>query len=185
MPVYIALLRGINVGRHKQVAMEKLRASVEALGCAPVQTYIRSGNIVFRARKAAPEAWSKKIEQAIEREFGFPVRVITRTQRELEELVRGNPFGSEKDADGNGAMLHVSFLADAPLPAVRKEMEKLTTLPDRMHCGEREIYFHLPKGFAESSLLHNPLERRLLKEATTRNWRTVNALLAIARELEP
>lgn len=184
MPVYIALLRGINVGGHKQVAMEKLRASVEALGCAPVQTYIRSGNLVFRARKSPPEAWSRKIESAIERGFGFPVRVITRTQEEFEALVRDNPFGRAQDADGNAAKLHVSFLAEAPLPAVRKEMAKLTALPDRMHCGEREIYFHLPNGFAGSSLLHNPLERKLLKAATTRNWRTVKALLEMARELE-
>jgi uncharacterized protein (DUF1697 family) len=184
MAVYIALLRGINVGGHKQVAMEKLRAAVEAIGCTPVQTYIRSGNLVFRARKSPPEAWSKKIEVAIERAFGFPVRVITRTQAEFEELVGSNPFSKEKDADGNAAKLHVSFLAEAPLPAVRKEMEKLTTLPDRMHCGEREIYFHLPNGFAGSSLLHNPLERKLLKAATSRNWRTVNALLDMARGLE-
>ena len=184
MSVYIALLRGINVGGHKQVAMEKLRAAVEGLGCASVRTYIRSGNVVFRGRKAAPETWSKKIEGVIERDFGFPARVITRTQEEFEALVHGNPFGKEKGADGNAAKLHVCFLAEAPLPAVRKEMEKLTTLPDRMHCGEREIYFHLPHGFAESSLLHNPLERRLLQAATTRNWRTVNVLLAMARELE-
>lgn len=184
MAIYISLLRGINVGGHKQVAMEKLRASVEGLGCTSVKTYIRSGNLVFRGRKSPPETWSRKIEQVIERDFGFPSRVITRTQEEFEALVHGNPFGREKDADGNAAMLHVSFLAEAPLPAVRKEMLRLTTLPDRMHCGEREIYFHLPKGFAESSLLHNPLERPLLKAATTRNWRTVNALLAMARELE-
>ena len=184
MPVYIALLRGINVGGHKQVAMEKLRVAVEAIGCTSVETYIRSGNLVFRARKSSPEAWSKKIEGAIERDFGFPVRVITRTQAEFEELVRANPFGREKDADGNAAKLHVCFLAEAPLPAARKEMEKLTTLPDRMHCGQREIYFHLPHGFAESSLLHNPLERKLLKGATTRNWRTVNALLEMARGLK-
>jgi uncharacterized protein (DUF1697 family) len=116
------------------------------------------------------------------REFGFPVLVITRTQEELEALVRDNPFATEKEMDGSRH--HVCFLAEAPQPAVRKEMKKLTTLPDRMHCGEREIYFHLPNGFAGSSLLHNPLERRLLKAATTRNWRTVNALLAIAREME-
>src|SRR5580765_5255675 len=99
MAIYIALLRGINLGGHKQVAMDKLRASVEGLGCAPVRTYIRSGNVVFRARKASPETWSRKIEQVIERDFGFPALVITRTQEEFEAVVRANPFGKEKDAD--------------------------------------------------------------------------------------
>jgi uncharacterized protein (DUF1697 family) len=180
--IYISLLRGINLGGHKLVAMDKLRAAVEGLGCTAVRTYIQSGNLVFRARKSSPEAWSKKIEALLLRDFGFPVLVITRTRAEYEALVRKNPLATEKDADGSKH--HVCFLAGAPLPAVRKEMEKLTTLPDRMHCGQREIYFHLPNGFAKSSLLHNPLERRLLKAATTRNWRTVNALLVMAREME-
>ena len=61
MPVYIALLRGINLGGHKRVAMDKLRAAVEQLGGTGVRTYIQSGNLVFRARKSSPEAWSKKI----------------------------------------------------------------------------------------------------------------------------
>ena len=162
--------------------MEKLRASVEGLGCTAVKTYIRSGNVVFRARKASPEAWSKKIENVIERDFGFPSQVITRTREEFEALVRANPFGSEPELEH--AKLHVCFLAEAPLPAVRKQMLALTTPPDRVHCGKCELYFHLPNGFAESSLLHNPLERKLLKAATTRNWRTVNALLEMARGLE-
>ncbi len=182
MPVYIALLRGINLGGHKLVAMDKLRAAVEDLGGTGVRTYIQSGNLVFRARKSSPDAWSKKIGAMLLREFGFPVLVITRTSEEFEALVRHNPFATEKEVDGSKH--HVCFLAEEPLPAVRKEMKKLTTLPDRTHCGKREIYFHLPKGFAESSLLHNPLERRLLKAATTRNWRTVNALLAMAQEME-
>ena len=182
MAVYIALLRGINLGGHKLVAMQKLRASMEGLGCASVRTYIQSGNVVFRARKSSQEAWSKKIGAMLLREFGFPVLVIVRTREELEALVRNNPLVTEKDPDG--AKHHVCFLAEAPLQTARKEMQKLTTLPDRMHCGEREIYFHLPNGFARSSLLHNPLERRLLKAATTRNWRTVNALLTMAREME-
>src|SRR5579863_1014149 len=100
MPVYISLLRGINLGGHKLVAMDKLRAAVEDLGGTGVRTYIQSGNLVFRARKSSPEAWSKKIATMLLREFGFPVLVITRTSEEFEALVRDNPFATAKEMDG-------------------------------------------------------------------------------------
>jgi uncharacterized protein (DUF1697 family) len=63
MPVYISLLRGINVGGHKKVKMEALRASFEALGFEQVKTYIQSGNVVFKTGKVSPAALSKRIEE--------------------------------------------------------------------------------------------------------------------------
>jgi uncharacterized protein (DUF1697 family) len=178
MPIYIALLGGINVGGHKQVKMEKLTQSFEALGFKQTQTYIQSGNVVFTAAKTSPATLSKKIEEKIGRDFGFPVPVVVRTQEELAESIKKNPFLKKCD---DGARLHLTFFTEAPSPDGLKELENLTTLPDESCCLGREIYLYLPNGMGKSSLNNNPVERRWFKGATTRNWNTVVKLLEMCR----
>ena len=92
MPVYIALLRGINIGPHKRMKMEKLREGCEGLNLSSVKTYVQSGNIVFRAAKCSPESLSKKLENMIVQQFGFTSRVVIRTDDEVASIVRNNPF---------------------------------------------------------------------------------------------
>jgi uncharacterized protein (DUF1697 family) len=99
MPIYIAMLRGINVGAHKRMKMDKLRASCEALGFQQVKTFIQSGNIIFESEKALLAALSKKIEGQILRDFGFSADIILRTRDEMSKIIRDNPLLKEKDVD--------------------------------------------------------------------------------------
>jgi uncharacterized protein (DUF1697 family) len=180
MPIYVAMLRGINVGGNKRIKMDRLRASFEALGFEQAQTYIQSGNVVFKAGKPAPAALSKKIEERIVMDFGFSAPVILRTSQEMAETIANNPYLKEPGIDSE--KLHVMFLAEVPTPDAFKELARLTTKPDRSLSSGKEIYFHLPNGVAHSSLANNPIERRLLKFATLRNWRTANALHQMCRD---
>jgi uncharacterized protein (DUF1697 family) len=77
--IYVSMLRGINVGGHKRIKMDQLRASFQALGFEQVKTYIQSGNVVFKTGKLSPAGLSKRIEERILKDFGFPVSVISRT----------------------------------------------------------------------------------------------------------
>jgi uncharacterized protein (DUF1697 family) len=172
MPIYVAMLRGINLGGHKKVKMDLLRGSLETLGLKRVQTYIQSGNVVFQTGTFSPSELSTKIEKNILKDFGFPVLVILRTSDDLARTVKNNPFLKQRGVDPE--KLHVTFLPDAPEPSVLQELAGLTTAPDQSCCVEKEIYLYLPNGMAHSSLTNNPLERRFLNRATTRNWRTVN-----------
>ena len=79
MPIYVAMLRGINVGRGKVVKMERLRASLGKLGFGGVRTYVQSGNVVFQSEQKSAAEISKKIEAKILRDFGFAVPVILKT----------------------------------------------------------------------------------------------------------
>jgi len=79
MAIYISMLRGINVGGHKRIKMDQLRRSFEELAFEQVKTYIQSGNVVFKAGKISTSALSKRIEDRILKDFGFPVAVISRT----------------------------------------------------------------------------------------------------------
>jgi uncharacterized protein (DUF1697 family) len=180
MPVYIAMLRGINLGPHKRMKMEKLRSSCAALGFAEVKTYIQSGNIVFCARKAGPETLAKKLELQIVRDFGFSADVILRTQQELEQVVSGNPLLREPAIDD--AKLHVVCARQAPSHESLAKLESLVQAPDRVRHARKEIYFYFPNGVSGSSLWKHPLDRILQVPGTMRNWRTVNTLCEMAAE---
>ena len=79
MAAIISMLRAVNVGGHNKVSMEALRALYESLGLRNPQTYVQSGNVVFRSEAENLEALAEKIEKAIERKFGFRPTVILRT----------------------------------------------------------------------------------------------------------
>jgi uncharacterized protein (DUF1697 family) len=174
MPIYIAMLRGINVGGHKRIKMDKLRASFETLGFEQVKTYIQSGNVVFKTKKLSPATLSKRIEEKIESDFGFSASVITRSSDELARTIERNPFLKEREIDRE--KLHVMFLSDVPAPPALKKLDGLTTAPDQFRSSDREIYFYLPNGVSQSVLMKSPVDRILAVATTTRNWKTVNSL---------
>ncbi len=174
MPVYISMLRGINVGGHKRVKMDLLRKSFEDLGFEQVKTYIQSGNVIFSGKKLSTAALCRKIEAKILDDFGFSVSVISRTQDEMEKAIRNNPFLKERGIDQE--KLHVVFLSDAPEPAALQKMQAFITAPDQSRCSGNEIYFYLPNGVSQSSLWKTPWERALSVVTTMRNWKTVNSV---------
>lgn len=174
MPIYVSMLRGINVGGHKTIKMDQLRHSLEALGFEQVKTYIQSGNVVFKGGKLSTAVLSGKIETKILSDYGFSVSVILRTQDEMEKTIRNNPFLKERGIDQT--KLHVTFLAEAPARSALQKMQALIAAPDQSRCVGKEIYFYLPNGVSQSSLWKTPWERALSVVTTMRNWKTVNRL---------
>lgn len=182
MPIYIAMLRGINIGPHKRMKMEKLRGSCEGLGFAGVKTYIQSGNVIFSAGKLSPAALSTKLGDCIVKEFGFSAEVISRSREEMKEIIDDNPFMKERGIDTS--KLHVAFLPESASAAALKKLRELTLAPDRTHSSGKEIYFYFPNGVSGSSLWKHPLDKVLSLPVTMRNWRTVTTLYQMAMEVE-
>lgn len=180
--VYIALLRGINVGPHKRMKMEKLRASCEALGFKNVQTYIQSGNVVCQAGKLSSEAAAKKIEAQIVKDFGFSADVIARTGDEMKQIVSGNPLLKEPGVDIS--KLHVVFLSETPSLESVKKLEAIVKPPDKVRYKGKEIYFYFPNGVSGSSIWKHNLDRVLGISGTMRNWKSVNTLYEMAGKCE-
>ena len=179
MPTYVAMLRGINVGAGKIVKMERLRVSFEALGFDGVRTYVQSGNVVFETEQKPSTELSRKIEEKIQRGFGFTVPVLLKTLKEMEQIVSNNPLVKEKGIDHS--KLHVTFLSDAPPNTAVKVLEPLATDRERFRILNREIYLYCPDGYGRTKLSNNAIEKKLSVVATTRNWRTVNTLLEMCR----
>lgn len=180
MPTYISMLRGINVGGHKRIKMDQLRKSFEALGFEQVQTYIQSGNVVFKAGKFSTLKLSKRIEERIIGDFGFSVSIVSRSSDEMAATIERNPFLNRRGIDHE--KLHVMFLSAAPAPVALKKLADLTKAPDRFHYSDEEIYFYLPNGVSQSVLMKIPVDRILAVVTTTRNLRTVNSLHEMCKE---
>jgi uncharacterized protein (DUF1697 family) len=174
------MLRGINVGGHKRIKMDNLRALFEALGFEQVKTYIQSGNVVFKTKKTSTSVLSRRIEEKILSDFGFSVSVISRSSGEMAGAIESNPFLKEREIDQE--KLHVMFLSEAPAPAALKKLSDLTATPNRCLAFDREIYFYLPNGVSQSVLMKSPVDRILAVVTTTRNWRTVNSLHQMCRD---
>jgi uncharacterized protein (DUF1697 family) len=178
MPTWVALLRGINVSGHKAIPMVRLRKSFEGTGFEGVKSYVQSGNVIFETPASAPDKLLRKIEEGIRRDFGLSVTVILRTAGELKKIVKGNPFLTEKAIDP--AKLHITFLAKPPSKAALKNLETLPTSPDRFRLIDRQVYLYCPEGYGKSKLSNSAFEKRLLVDATTRNWRTTTTLCEMA-----
>jgi len=180
MPTYIAMLRGINVGGNKKVPMERLRAMFEELGFEQVATYIQSGNVVFEAAKHSPLDLSKKIEERMLAEFGFPASVITRTVEELGKAIRNNPFPKQSGTDPS--KVHIAFLSNIPRADAVKKLEALATTSEQLRHSGRETYLYYRDGMGRAKLTGSVLEKVLSVTATARNWNTVNQIYRMAAE---
>lgn len=174
---YVALLRGINVGGHRIIKMADLKGMFDAMGLAAAQTYIQSGNVVFRT--AEPEQpLRQRIERQIEAVFGFPVTVTLRTADEMMRLIADCPFAP--DALGEGESLYVALLADTPSPAGIERLLASNTAPDEWRVLGREAYLLYRQSMRVTQLTNNLLENRLGVAATSRNWRTITTLATMS-----
>jgi uncharacterized protein (DUF1697 family) len=175
MTIYIALLRGINVG-HNMLKMEQLRKILAEAGLSDATTYLQSGNVVFSAEGSAPKV-AGLIERQVSAVTRLPVTVLLRRPAQLQRLVAGNPFA--KEASTLPKSVHVTFLAGAASKSGLAAIGKIEAGADRWQAAGSEIYLHCPNGYGRSKLVNSALERALGMRATTRNWSTVAALLGM------
>ncbi len=178
MSIYVALLRGVNVGGNL-LKMERLRAVCAELGLKNAQTYVQSGNVVFEARGTAGK-WTEALETRLAGEARLPVSVIVKTAAEMGQVIAANPFIKERGIDL--ARLHVTFLQREPDKAALGGLGGLKAGADRFRCLGTEIYLHCPNGYGDSKLTNNVFEKVLAVRATTRNWNTVNKLYEMCGE---
>jgi uncharacterized protein (DUF1697 family) len=173
---HVALIRGINVGRAKRVAMADLRALVEGLGYRDVRTLLNSGNVVFSASGAASANAAARIEKAMAATLGVPARVTVLTAAEVAAAVADNPM---LEVANDHSRLMVAFPSAA---ADRRRLTPLTVedwAPEALAIGSRVAYLWCPAGVIASPL--SEAVGRILKDGvTTRNWATVTKLHALA-----
>jgi uncharacterized protein (DUF1697 family) len=182
MAVIISMLRGINVGGHNKIKMDALRALYESLKLQDAQTHVQSGNVIFRSDERDIARLTKRIEEGIERKFGFRPSVILRTTAEMREVIARNPFAKRRGIEP-GKLL-VSFLASDPGEEGREKVRQMKCEPEEMRIDGREIYIYFPNGAGRSKLPWAGLGKMLKTQGTGRNWNSVTKMLEIAEKLE-
>lgn len=171
---YVALLRGINLGPSRRIAMPALREALTKRGYEEVKTLLASGNVVLDS--TLPEAeLAAGLTTAIEEDFGLDVPVVVRTGAELADVLATDPFG---DVATDTSRYSVTFLPEPP------DRGRVAALPPA-EGGEytvkgRELYLWLPDGMANSEMAKWKWDRLLGVAGTNRNWNTVGKLAELA-----
>ncbi|HVK20369.1 MAG TPA: DUF1697 domain-containing protein [Actinokineospora sp.] len=172
MTGFVALLRGVNVGGNKKIAMADLRELLAELGFGDVKTLLQSGNAVFSG-KGTPASIGKKIEAALAERYGLTTRCLVRTAKEIERVVDGHPLADVAD---NGSRMMAIFLSE-PLDAEQAAaVEALDA--DNIKVGDGVVYQWCANGVLESPEVVPFLLRHWKIHGTARNWNTVSKIAA-------
>ena len=179
MTVFIALYRGINVGGKNSVKMEALRALHAALGHQAAESYIQSGNIVFRA-KGTTASVTRAITAAFTKEFGFKSTLMVRSADEWAAFVAGNPYA--KAAATDPTKVHAAICDGMPDKKSLAALLEKTGGPEAFVTAKGILYLHAPDGIGRSKFAAG-LERTFGVPATLRNWRTMEAIQELVKRI--
>jgi uncharacterized protein (DUF1697 family) len=176
VPRFVALLRGINVGRAKRVAMADLRALLESLGYREVRTLLNSGNVAFEGAAMPQVRHARRIRAAVAGELGVDALVIVKSAEEVAAIVAGNQLAAATASDPS--RLLVALTHDAESLAALASLAGSISGADELHVGKHAAYVWCANGILESKAAV-ALLRDLGDSGTTRNWATVNKLHAL------
>lgn len=178
--VQIVLLRGINVGGHKMVAMAELRAFLIKLGCTDAQPLLQSGNVVVRGAPSSGAAFERLLEAQAKKQLGLEADFFVRTGEEWASVIARNPFKQEAARDP--ARLVATVFRDALEPKAVKALQASIAGREVVRADGKHAYIVYPDGMGRSRLTHAILERTLGTRGTARNWNTVLKLGALANQ---
>ncbi|GAB4352230.1 MAG: DUF1697 domain-containing protein [Oricola sp.] len=176
MRVWIVLLRGINIGGKHVIPMKKLRELLEDSGFSGVQTYIQSGNCVFRAESRDRHHIADTVSGLIEAEFGFRPSAFVLTPHELEAALTANPFPA-----GEPKAVHLQFLAGPPAEADLDGLRAVAQPGEDVALIGSVLYLYLPHGAGRSPVARK-LGRYITADMTGRNIASVRKIAAMARQ---
>ena len=178
MKKHIALLRGINVGGRRKILMADLKEMFSKLGHSEVISYIQSGNIIFSSKsRKSNTSFEKEITIAIKERFGHDVPVIIRSVKEINDLIKLNPFLKDSQIED----LHVTFLKEVPDAEKINKLQELDFTPDQFSITDHHAYIACYGGYRNTKLTNTLFEKKLKVSATTRNWKTILKLQALSQ----
>lgn len=173
MAVFVAFLRGINLGASNRIAMPELRALAEALGYTRVATCLNSGNLVLRSGKRASTIESE-LRAGLHDRFGLTLDVVVRSGKQVHDVVAANPF-----PDGDPSQVTVAFLAQAPGPDAAARISAVATAEEPFVLAGTEVYVNYTAGQARSKLATRFADV-VGVSATVRNLRTLEQVAKLA-----
>jgi len=182
MTIYITLFRDINVSGHNKIKMADLKQLFLDLGFTNVETYIQSGNVLFKSKEKETSKIEQCIVDAIENKFKCTVKVLVLTKNQIESIYYSNPF-IEKIKKLDHTKLYATFLSNAPNFNNISEINKLiNSNDDEFQIIDKTVYLYCPNGYEKTKLKKNLFEKKLNVNATTRNWKTTTKLFELSQQ---
>jgi uncharacterized protein (DUF1697 family) len=183
VPVFVALLRAINLGKQRRVGMADLRAALEDAGYDRVATHLQSGNVLLAHGSRKPGAVATSVEKILQADFGLEVDVMVRTAAEITKITRSNPWAGSRS---NAAAVHVAFLKSKPPVSAARAVSGDDFGRDEFVLRGTEIYLRYASGMTQGSKMSGGyFERALGTRATTRTWKVVTKLQELATATPP
>jgi uncharacterized protein (DUF1697 family) len=183
MHTFISLLRGVNMTGHNSIKMTDLAALYRNLGFFSAETYIQSGNVIFKSDLDSPVSdIALTIERAILNRFIYNIPVMIRTVSEMREIISSNPFLSKEKFDPS--KMAVIFLHEKVSLAQIQKVSDVDYPPDKFKIIGKEIFTFCPNGFGRTRLYTNFFEQKMGVTGTARNWKTITTIFKIAENLK-
>jgi uncharacterized protein (DUF1697 family) len=170
MTMNVALLRSINLGSHKRVAMDDLCEVFTKLGFSDVRSLLQTGNVMFRSQ-SRPTQLERRLEREVDKRLALQTEFFVRNADEWTSVVSHNPFRDEARRDP--AHLVVVFLKDAPDANRVNALQAAITGRERVGAHGKQAYIVYPDGIGRSRVTSSLIERKLATRGTGRNWNTV------------
>lgn len=180
MPVWVSLLRGINLGARNKVNMPRLRDALAAAGFDDVRTYVQSGNVITRSRHRSPDRVADTVRDVVQEHFAVDVPVVVRSPQQLRDVLAWCPF--PEDAAARPTAVHVVHLDGGPDPDRVAALISADWSPDGVVARGQEIVIRYAELMHTSRLQHATALKRLGVDGTARNWRTLQALVELTAD---
>jgi uncharacterized protein (DUF1697 family) len=177
MPAFVALLRGVNVGKAKRVAMADVRRIVQDLDCTEVTTLLNSGNVVFQHPKAPSGKVAAKLALGLEAQLKFTVPVVVKSSEEFVAVLNENPFARQI---ADPSRLLVAFTQEAKALAAFSALIPQASPTEQFAIGKHAAFLHCPGGIVQGRV-GTALLGKAGQSATTRNWATCLKLYALLK----
>ena len=175
MPRYVALFRGINVGKAKRIAMADLRALLAKLGFSEIQTLLNSGNAVFTGAAEPAAKLAARLREAVVKKLGVDALVIVKSAKDIEAIIAGNAL--EQLAADHSKLL-IAMTCNPRSLATLSHLAATEWGAEKVHVGKHAAYVWCANGVLESKAAV-ALLKNLADTGTTRNWATLNKIHAL------
>jgi uncharacterized protein (DUF1697 family) len=176
LPTFVALLRGVNVGKARRVPMAEFRLLLSGLGYTDVATLLNSGNAVFRSEQGTEAKHAANVAKALRDKLKVEVMVVVKSAKDLAAIVAENPV--EVRAEQQSRLL-VAFTQERQALASLAAVQPLVLPEERFAIGKHAAYLFCAAGILQSKA-GEALLGRAGSIATTRNWATTLKLHALA-----
>lgn len=182
MKTYISLLRGINVSGHNIIKMDALKKMYAELKFKNPVNYLQSGNIIFQYKDTPFSQLSNIISSQIKKDFHLDVFCIVLDIEKMEKINNNNVFSTDKNKDTS--YIYISFISNKPSLESSKLIHDKLMEGEEISITDEAVYFYCPGSYGKSKLSNNFLESKLKVIATTRNWKSANQILSMAKEFK-